>query len=457
MVGIGTGGSVWRGQPRCRPDRRRDPGHEAGPGTPPESSAGTSGGGGRVKLFLFDDRAADAWRPFSLTRPTGEVRFGSLTLRARIERWAKQPATASFTRSWLAEFTEPGAPPAVPRDHRLNGGGALLMSSRFVPHDDAPSHDYMESAGPVLFVCRNQIAGVSIPEGGEIPDGEWMLDPVEPAGTQTVEVPGRMLDSVWQLVEFGPERLVQYVQRSAGDSAAAPELPTGVHRIGSGPVVFGRDVTLEPGVVLDTRRGGIVLGDRSEVRAGARIEGPFAADTDCRFLGGSYACVSAGVRSHLRGELEATTTFGFVNKAHDGFLGHAVIGRWVNLGALTTNSDLKSTYGSVTMGGPNGSADTGLLKFGCLLGDHVKTAIGTLLTTGAVVGAGASVFGDRSPEQWVAPFAWGASGSAGSYDLERFLITADRVFQRRDAEFNDRVRAWLTGCWQRAVDEASAA
>ena len=409
-----------------------------------------------MNLFLFDDRIADSWRPFSLTRPTGEVRFGSMTLRARVERWADQPATASLTRSWLSDYSEPGAPPAMSRNRLPDGGAILLMSSRFVPHDDAPCPDSMSTDRPVLLICRDQIAGVLIPDGGEYPDGQWMLDPVELAGAQTVEVPGRMIDSVWQLIEFGSERLLHDVQRSARASATAPGLPDGVHLLGSGPVVLGCEVTLEPGVVLDTQRGGIVLGDRSEVRAGTRIEGPFAADTDCRLLGGSFACVSAGVHSRLRGELEATTTFGFVNKAHDGFLGHAVVGRWVNLGALTTNSDLKNTYGSVTMGGPSGPVDTGLLKFGCLLGDHVKTAIGTLLTTGTVVGAGASVFGDQSPGRWIPPFAWGTAGSAASYDLEKFLITTDRVFRRRDAEMTDQVRAWLTGCWQQAADEASA-
>jgi UDP-N-acetylglucosamine diphosphorylase/glucosamine-1-phosphate N-acetyltransferase len=409
-----------------------------------------------VKLFLFDDQVADTWRPFSLTRPTGEVRFGSMTLRERIERWAKLPATASLSRPWLADFAEIGAPPSVPRDRSRVGGGVLLMCSRFVPHDDALSPDYTAIEGPVLFTCRNQIAGILIPEDGEAPDGSWMLDPVELVGARTVELPGRMLDAVWQLVEFGPERLLKDVRRTAHESAPRQDLPSGVHVLGKGPVILGRDANLEPGVLLDTRQGGIVVGDRTEVRAGARIEGPFAADNDCRILGGSYSCVSAGVRSHLRGELEATTTFGFVNKAHDGFLGHAVVGRWVNLGALTTNSDLKSTYGTVTMGGHGGSEDTGLLKFGCLLGDHVKTAIGTLLTTGTVVGAGASLFGELSPGQWVPPFAWGTTGEVCSYDLERFLITTERVLSRRDVETGDQVRAWLSSCWHQAIDEANA-
>ncbi|NIR37165.1 MAG: hypothetical protein GWN82_05345, partial [Gemmatimonadetes bacterium] len=70
---------------------------------------------------------------------------------------------------------------------------------------------------------------------------------------------------------------------------------------------------------------------------------------------------------------------GFCNKAHDGYLGHALLGRWVNLGALTTNSDLKNTYGHVRVELGGGPVDTGRLKVGCFLGDYVRTGIGTLL------------------------------------------------------------------------------
>ena len=408
-----------------------------------------------MRLFLFDDRLADAWQPFALTRPVGEIRFGAMTLRERIEGWAGQSAEASFTRPWLSEFCELDAPPALPRGAVPGRGPLLLMCSRFVPYGEAPSPNFSEPDGPVVFVCRGQIAGCMIPAGEDVPDGDWMMDPVDLDGADTIELPGRMLGSVWNLVEFGPERLERDVRGLAVERTQTA-VPSGVHVLGDGPVVLGHGVTLEPGVVLDTRRGGVALGDRSEVRSGTRLAGPFAADVDCRLLGGSFAGVSAGARSYLRGEVEDTTTLGFVNKAHDGFLGHAVIGRWVNLGALTTNSDLKSTYGAISLGGPGGPIETGLIKLGCLLGDHVKTAIGTLLTAGTVVGAGASIFGERSAGKWVAPFSWGTGAAAGSYELPSFLNTVERVLARRDVEADDRVRAWLSACWQRAVDEAGA-
>src|SRR2546426_11221448 len=96
-------------------------------------------------------------------------------------------------------------------------------------------------------------------------------------------------------------------------------------------------------------------------------------------------------RSHckVRGEVSTCVFLGYANKAPDGFVGHSVIGRWVNLGAGTVTSDLKNTYGPVRLDVAGNALETGLQFLGSLIGDHAKTAIGTLLGTGSVIGAGA--------------------------------------------------------------------
>ena len=414
-----------------------------------------------MKLVLYDDRIADDWRPFALTRPIGEIRFGAMTLRERLERWVGRAAEATLTRPWLAAFGESGAPPALPLGEAPQGD-LLLVSSRFVPEGEPPV-GLLEARGPVMLVCGGAVVGCRLPAGADRPDADWLAAARPIEGSREIAVAGRLLGGVWQLVEFGVERLERDVHRAAaeavipgGQAADAsaivdPDPPPGVHRIGGAPLVFGEGVSIEPGALLDTRAGGILLGPRTTVRAGARLEGPIAVGADCRLLGGAYAALSAGPRCYLRGELEETIAFGYVNKAHDGFLGHAVVGRWVNLGALTTNSDLKNTYGQVSLGGPDGPVETDLVKLGCLLGDHVRTAIGTLLNTGTVVGAGASLFGDRMPSKWVPPFAWGAGGEAASYRLNDFLDTAATVLGRREVAVDARVREWWTACWERAA------
>ncbi|MEX2608430.1 MAG: hypothetical protein WEA24_00680, partial [Gemmatimonadota bacterium] len=178
------------------------------------------------------------------------------------------------------------------------------------------------------------------------------------------------------------------------------------------------------------------------------LAGPAYVGPGSTLLGGSFAAVSIGPACKVRGEVEESVILGHSNKAHDGFLGHAYLGRWVNLGALTTNSDLKNNYGTVRMWTPDGQADTGQMKLGCLLGDHVKTAIGTMLNTGTVAGVGANLFGGMPPK-YVPPFTWGAAADAGPYDIERFLPVAEKAMARRDIPLADGMRTILRGLFER--------
>jgi hypothetical protein len=133
---------------------------------------------------------------------------------------------------------------------------------------------------------------------------------------------------------------------------------------------------------------------------------------------------------------------GYANKSHDGFVGCSVLGRWVNLGAGTITSNLKSTYGPVRLDVAGTRLETGLMFLGSLFGDHAKTAIGTLLSAGSVVGAGASLFdGVRAPK-YVPPFAWGGA-TAERMTREGFLAIVERVLPRRSVAADDPMRAYV--------------
>jgi UDP-N-acetylglucosamine diphosphorylase/glucosamine-1-phosphate N-acetyltransferase len=146
--------------------------------------------------------------------------------------------------------------------------------------------------------------------------------------------------------------------------------------------------------------------------------------------------------------VEESVILAYSNKAHDGFLGHAYVGRWVNLGAFTTNSDLKNNYGTVRVGAADGPMETGLMKVGCFLGDHVKTGIGTYLNTGTVVGAGSNVFGGAMPPTWIPPFSWGSGRELVEYRLEAFLEVAARVMERREVELDSGTTDVLRKAWE---------
>jgi hypothetical protein len=132
-------------------------------------------------------------------------------------------------------------------------------------------------------------------------------------------------------------------------------------------------------------------------------------------------------------------------------VGHSVIGRWVNLGAGTITSNLKNSYGTVRLEIAGERIETGRLNVGTLFGDHSKTAIGTLLSTGTVVGAGASVHGGGPTPRWVPPFAWGLAGTRVTED--GFLSMAQRMMSRRDFVLTDARRASLRAVYARVREE----
>jgi UDP-N-acetylglucosamine diphosphorylase/glucosamine-1-phosphate N-acetyltransferase len=403
-----------------------------------------------VKLYLFDDQVADGWHPFALTRPCGELLFGTMLLRERLERFAGRETSATLSRGWLAPYAEAGAPPVQPRDSTLAGEDRLFLLTRAVPENAARFE--APAGGPVLLRVGGEIAGCFLPADHADPGAQWLLHPESPLPSdgpvREIEVAGELLPAVWSLVERNRRRLAVDLEENA--ETLPVSLPAGVHRLGDGNLSLAADVALEPGVVLDVREGPIRLEAGVEVRAGCRLEGPLYAGAGCRLLGGPVSALAAGPGCHLRGEIEESVVLGFTNKAHDGYLGHSYLGRWVNLGAMTTNSNLKNNYGPVRLGGPRGDVETGLLKLGCLVGDHVKTAIGTLVNTGTVVGAGSNLFGGGHPTKWVEPFSWGGGPSSKAYSRDAFLHTAAVAMGRRGVECDEATRAWLAACWDAA-------
>lgn len=392
-------------------------------------------------LYLFDDRRARRWAPFTLTRPVGELLFGTMTLSARAGRALDTACRGHLARRALVGFDEPGAAPGIALEDVAPEGIRVFLSSRAVL--DAQEVPSFEAVG--RLVVAGEPCGWVVPPDAALPSEDDLGDPASSARRgEEYRLEGVILDRPWHLVEANARRIeADAEQWSGGDE------PDGIARIGDGWISLAPGAEIEPGVVVDTRGGPVLLGRGARVEGPARLTGPLYVGPGTLVFGGSVGTSSIGPRCKVRGELSDSVLIGFANKAHDGYLGHALVGRWVNLGAMTTNSDLKNNYGTVRVWTPDGEVDTGLMKVGCLLGDHVKTAIGTMLGTGTVVEAGSNVFGG-SPPTAVPAFAWGADGHAASYRIDKFLETAERAMARRDQILTPGVRRILEEAWRAA-------
>lgn len=224
--------------------------------------------------------------------------------------------------------------------------------------------------------------------------------------------------------------------------ASQSMLPAGAWLMGD-DLWFADGVTVAPGSVFDTRKGPVILDNGVDVASHTLLEGPLYVGPGCRVKAGAriYGESSFGIGNRLAGEIAESTFGDFTNKQHEGFIGHAVLGSWVNLGAMTTCSDLKNNYGNVRVDLGDGAEDTGQRFVGLLAGDHVKTAIGTLFNTGTSVGFAANVFGGAMPPKFVPAFSWGGGQGAPPTNVDQAAATAAVVFGRRDCVFGPAHRA----------------
>ena len=380
-------------------------------------------------LVLLEPEDAVAWAPFHGARPVCELRAGLWRIRDRWEAVLGVSASAIIGEASLG-FSEIDTP-------EVRGAEGLRGPLIIARSDFAPAGTRMSLGAEVRRLTSNGITVAWIVREGE----QWHADLMGPSQ----EIDGILLRGSFDLITA----LEQLLEHDCADflTGATDILPGNTIVLGDVGRVRSSGADIEPGVVFDVRHGVVVIDQGAEIRSGTRLEGPCYVGPGARVLGGFIRTSILGPRAVVRGEVSSTIFHGYANKAHDGFVGHSVIGRWVNLGAGTTTSNLKNTYGTVRLSIDGTSVDTGRQFLGSLIGDHAKTAIGTMLATGTVVGAGANVFGDGLGK-YVPPFSWGARGSEQLTE-EGFLRIAERVMPRRDIAITAERRASLIAIFRR--------
>ena len=385
-------------------------------------------------IYLYDDAVARQFQPFALTRPAGELRAGALLVR---ERWARAlgaTVAGHVTAAHLAGFDEPDAAPVYTGTIPT---GSWLVNSRFTPQlVDSPGQSVLEAEGHVVAVRL-----ASSVHADRLPDGSVSLESFAPAAARGT-VGGWMMHDVWDYVRHLTTMLDHDIPL-LGDSCHR-EHPADAIVIGEHPIFIEEGAIVEPSVCFDVSAGPILLRRTSHVHAFTRLVGPLYVGVGSSVTADRVAASSIGDVCKVHGELSNTIFIGHANKGHDGFVGHSMLGRWVNLGAGTITSNLKNTYGTAALWTPAGVRDTGMQFLGTLFGDHAKTGIGLRLTTGSVLGAGANVFGSVMPPKVVSPFSWGEAGDFSEYRLDKFLEVAERVMARRHVTLTPAGRAQLS-------------
>lgn len=189
--------------------------------------------------------------------------------------------------------------------------------------------------------------------------------------------------------------------------------------------------------VYNTLDGPIYIDDNAEIMENAVLKGPIYVGPSSKIHVGAkvYADTILGPHCKIGGEVKRTTMFGYSNKAHDGFLGDSVLGLWCNLGADTNNSNMKNSYGNVSLWDIKNEQfrKTDRQFLGMVLGDHTMSAINTSFNTGSVTGIFSNIL-DRVPDRYTPSFTWGKNQK---YNVDKAIDVAKIVMLRRGLSMTD--------------------
>lgn len=390
-------------------------------------------------ICLFEDAGYRNLLPLVYTKPVYELRCGILTLGERLLSFYPKHQVSLHCRDYLLSAVTERLnlpPPRVAAKEPT-----LFLNGRLIPPKGFPQTIPAEGE-EAIYLCGETVAGARLRgikaekfigwlgKGGEgIPElgGGLLTHQIE---ATTIEYP-------WDLVTYN-EDLIRTDFIAQGKEGIKEGKVDNLARITSEDKVYlGPKSTIEPFCYLDASRGPIYIDQGATIFSHSRVEGPAYIGEETIITGGKIreGC-SIGPGCRVGGEVEATIFEGFANKYHTGFLGHSYIGEWVNLGALTTNSDLKNNYKPVKVQTGKASIDTGVIKVGSFIADHTKTGIGTLFNTGTVVGVGCNIFGGGLPPQYIPSFLWGGKEGFTEHRLTKFLETAKTVMRRRGKELS---------------------
>ncbi|MFA4857686.1 MAG: putative sugar nucleotidyl transferase [Candidatus Margulisiibacteriota bacterium] len=422
----------------------------------------------KTSLCIFEDAGYKKLEPITLLRASFEVKCGILSLLDKILLEYGAPATQSATekktgpkvilacRGMLKETVQERHPEckviefngttlpnttavATSLEAAANAlaGACLFINGRILAEPNLSKKIPLD--GPdETFVCNGTVVAARLSTGkglGISPQKQSKQPARKLPQIKTTKIDVKLIDYPWQLIKENSAQIEADYKRinkkGAKKKAAIHKTVTFYKRENT---IIGQGATIEAQVVIDARRGPVIIDAGAHIMPLTYIEGPAYIGENSTILGAQIRSgTSIGPSCKVHGEVTNSIIHGYSNKAHYGFLGHSYICEWVNLGAGTTNSNLKNNYGNIKMWNDGQLVDTKEQFMGCLIGDHTKTAIGTMINTGTVISIFCNIF-EGMPPKYVPPFSFGMKEK---FEIEKALRMSAAALQRRKKQLTN--------------------
>lgn len=379
-------------------------------------------------ILLFEDHRYRDFLPLTYWRSVMSLRCGRKSLLDNAAFALRKHISGAWTRDWIAQICALRC--QVPTNRPAEAGD-VLVNARWVLEGPHEFHKppFVARCGDALayLACDEKLARALSPEMLLAPDAAERLAADFPNGAVDADLAGHP----WDLIDRNGAALNRHW--TGDDRGSTGNVSSSAYLMNPDRIHVGDRTRIRPTAVIDAGNGPVYISNDVHIDVHAYIEGP-------AYIGpGSIikphtsirAGSSLGTMCKIAGEIGATIIQGYTNKQHDGFLGHAYVGSWVNLGAGTSCSNLKNTYGEITAFLGERALPTGKQFAGAVIGDFVRTGIGQLLPTGAVIGFGAMVATGGFCPKYVPSLAWLTPTEQSRTDPARLRDVAGRFMERR--------------------------
>ena len=391
-------------------------------------------------VCLFEDSNWTNLKPLVYFTPVYELRCGILTLKEKTEKVFGKEKVLIHARNYISEsiigqmydniLFDPNY-----TDEWIFVNGSVLADEQFARHFNDSAGEFILKKGEKVIgaFLRKENSSLLFAGGSEFPDFGKLKDvTVKQVNTRVIEYP-------WDLIKYNGEEIANDFKLLYQSVPSTGRNFEGVIFKNRSQIYLGNYCQIEPFVNLNAEKGPIVIGDHAKIYAHTSIEGPAYIGHNSMIK--THACIyhntSIGPVCKVGGEIENSIIHSYTNKQHFGFLGHSYLGQWINLGAGTTNSDLKNNYSTIRIKYHDKEIDTGMTFLGVMMGDYTKTAIGTRINTGSSIGACCNVFSDQTLPKYLPPFTWVNNNDYLEYDLDKIIETTKIVYSRRGIIFTD--------------------
>lgn len=394
----------------------------------------------KMPIVIYEDKGFRNLLPLVFTKPVYELKCGFLSLKQKIEKHFPKSRLILHSRRYFEGLLKEKYPNTL--INNFNEEPIMFLNGRLLCTNEIVKEIKKLNEGCALL-SNDEIVAIKITKKNIKnllfdEDGIISFNKIK---ATTKQVNAKLIKYPWDLINNNGNEIINdylLLKKYYQSRKSIPKFPD-VKYINKKNIYIGKNSFLYPYVVLDASNGPVIIENNVKVMPFSFIEGPAYIGKNCLVKAHTklYHNSTIGEGCKIAGEIENSIFHSYSNKQHNGFIGHSYIGSWVNLGAGTTNSDLKNDYGIVEVIIDGNKIKTDNIFVGLFMGDYSKTAIGTTFNTGSVIGVSCNIFGNGFPPKYVPSFTWGGINSFEEYKIEKAISVAKVVAARRNVEFNN--------------------